>query len=137
MSKPHLNVGELLRLNKHHFKPSLFLVFICVFRSLNCDKNGLRHKYFSVKVMFSNYFVTKYRLPMLSQAQSKTTGTEIFLISQTYKEKKQVWQILYNFTKVDGFLALSNGRHQSTIKVHPYISRILQISFTQMFLHFL
>ena len=66
MSKPHLNVGELLRLNKHHFKPSLFLVFICVFRSLNCDKNGLRHKYFSVKVMFSNYFVTKYRLPMLS-----------------------------------------------------------------------
>ena len=65
-SSHYLNVGELLRLNKHHFKPSLFLVFICVFRSLNCDKNGLRHKYFSVKVMFSNYFVTKYRLPMLS-----------------------------------------------------------------------
>ena len=56
----------LKRLNTNHFKTSLFLVFICVFWSLNCNKNGLRHKCFSEEVMFYNSSATKCRLPMLS-----------------------------------------------------------------------
>ena len=45
-SSHYLNVGKLPPLNIHHFKSSLYLVFICVFWNLNCNMNGLRHKYF-------------------------------------------------------------------------------------------
>ena len=51
-SSQYLNIGKLLHLNTNHFKPSLFLVFLCVFISLNCNMNRLRLKYFSVDVMF-------------------------------------------------------------------------------------
>ena len=64
-SSHYLNVRKLLRLNTHHFKLSLFLAFISVFLSLNCNMNGLHCKHFSEEVMFYNYTVTKYRLPML------------------------------------------------------------------------
>ena len=75
---PYLNVGKLLRLNTHRFKPSLFLVFICVFWSLKFNMNGLLHKYFSVEVMFYNNSVRRYTLPMLSEGRKKRVEWKFF-----------------------------------------------------------
>ena len=55
----YVNVVKSLRLNTLHFKPSLFLVFIYTFLSLNCNMNGLRQKYYSVEVVFYNHSVTR------------------------------------------------------------------------------
>ena len=59
-----LLVGKLLRLNTHRFKSSSFSVFVCVLWISNFNVNGLRHKCFSVEVVFYNYSVTKYTMPM-------------------------------------------------------------------------
>ena len=60
--------------------------------------NGLRHKYFSVEVVFYKYSVTKQML--LSVAKNNWNGNFSDFID--LQGKKQVWQILSNFTKVAG-----------------------------------
>ena len=46
--------------------------------------NGLRHKYFSVEVMFLSQSIGRQ---CYLKRKLKTTGTEIFLILCTYKKK--------------------------------------------------
>ena len=62
----YVNVGKPVRLNTPLCKPSLFLLFVYIFWSLNCNMKGPHRKYFSVEVVFYNHSVTKWRLLMLS-----------------------------------------------------------------------
>ena len=68
----YMIVGEPVLLNTLHCKLPLFLVSIYIFWSLNCNMNGLRHKYFSVEVVFYKYSVTKQML--LSVAKNNWNG---------------------------------------------------------------
>ena len=111
----YLNVGKLLRLNTYHFKSSLFLVFICVFWSLNCNMNGLRHNYFSLEVVFYNYYVRKQKLPMLFESVVKNNWNGNFSDFINFQGKKQVWHILSNSAKVAGFITC-NYIYMATFK---------------------
>ena len=87
---------------KYTSKLSLFLVFICVFWSLNCNMNGLRHKYFSVEVMF--LFCHKVKAANDIWSVVKNNWNWNFPDFIELQEKKTGFADLPNLTKAAGFI---------------------------------
>ena len=109
-SSHYLNVRKLLRLNTHHFKLSLFLAFISVFLSLNCNMNGLHCKHFSEEVMLLRCVILSILSILKSNAILKSAISSVVknnwnrIFSDFIGSKKQVSYILPYFTKVAEFV---------------------------------
>lgn len=101
-SRHYLNIGKLLRLNAHLFKPSLLLVFISIFWSLICI--WTLPQIFSCEGCVLQLFCHKAEAAydILSVVKNNWDGDFSNFID--LYEKKQVWQILSNFTKVPDFI---------------------------------
>ena len=77
--------------------------------------NGLRHNYFSLEVVFYNYYVRKQKLPMLFESVVKNNWNGNFSDFINFQGKKQVWHILSNSAKVAGFITC-NYIYMATFK---------------------
>ena len=76
-------------LNTHQLiKPSLFLVFICLFWSLIWNMNGLRHKYFSVWSNILQLFCHEVQTANATLSVVKNSWNGNFADFIVLKEKK-------------------------------------------------